>query len=340
MINAGFRTTFRDRMATKPGVDHGRSGAPAQPAGLTGRYRGVPIDDVTATAPPQLSPDGHWWWDGMAWIPAAERPGAPVAVAPVAVAAAVAVEPVLVPVAETVETVLPADESQPEPDPEPEPVVEQQPAPSWAAAPMPGNGIPHQAGPVQPFVAQPYVPQQFGGPPMGYSLAAAQSPGKTLGIVSLVLSLLWLGGLGSIGAIITGHMSRSTDRKAGAPQSGLALAGLILGYLGAVATVLILVASIALPVFLDQRAQARSAGLTSELRSAAVVQETLMTDYGSYATSADELVAAGYSGDPSVRLEVLAMDGVNYCLGAVVPEVGEALYFDSATGTVSPTPCY
>jgi hypothetical protein len=310
---------------------------------------------VTATAPPQLSPDGHWWWDGMAWIPAAERPGAPVAVAPVAVAAPVAVEPVavaapvavepvLVPVAkpvepvETVETVLPADESQPEPDPEPEPVVEQHPAPSWAAAPMPGNGIPHQAGPAQPFAAQPYVPQQFGGPPMGYALAVAQSPGKTLGIVSFVLSLAWMGGLGSIAAIVTGHMSRSKDRKAGAPQSGLALAGLILGYLGVV--LLPLLAAIAIPVFLDQRAQAQSAGLASELRNAAVVQETVMADYGSYATSADELVAAGYSGDPAVRLEVLAMDGVNYCLGAVVPEVGEALYFDSATGTVSPTPCY
>jgi hypothetical protein len=24
-----------------------------------------------ATAPPQLSPDGHWWWDGTQWLPAA-----------------------------------------------------------------------------------------------------------------------------------------------------------------------------------------------------------------------------------------------------------------------------
>ena len=22
------------------------------------------------SAPPQLSPDGHWWWDGHQWIPA------------------------------------------------------------------------------------------------------------------------------------------------------------------------------------------------------------------------------------------------------------------------------
>jgi hypothetical protein len=25
-------------------------------------------------APPQLSPDGHWWWDGTAWVPAAGHP--------------------------------------------------------------------------------------------------------------------------------------------------------------------------------------------------------------------------------------------------------------------------
>jgi hypothetical protein len=24
------------------------------------------------SAPPQYSPDGHWWWDGQQWIPALE----------------------------------------------------------------------------------------------------------------------------------------------------------------------------------------------------------------------------------------------------------------------------
>jgi hypothetical protein len=31
----------------------------------------VPSTQVEAhTAPPQLSPDGHWWWDGGQWVPA------------------------------------------------------------------------------------------------------------------------------------------------------------------------------------------------------------------------------------------------------------------------------
>jgi hypothetical protein len=312
----------------------------------------VPTDDVTATAPPQLSPDGHWWWDGTAWIPAAERPGAPVIVAPVIVAP-VAPEPVVAQSAApqtavleqpmVFEPVVAEEPVAPEPVVAEEPVVEQPAAPAWTSAPMPGHGIPHQPfggqpAPGQPLAPQPYVPQAFAGPPMGYSLATGQSPGKTLGIVSFVLSLAWMGGLGSLAAIITGHMSRSKDRKAGAPQSGLALAGLILGYLGL--AFLPLMAAVAIPVFLDQRAQAQSAELSAELRSAAVVQESLMVDYGSYATSADELAAAGHSGDPSVLLEVLAVDAVSYCLGAVVPEDGEALYYDSTTGTVSATPCY
>lgn len=280
----------------------------------------MPTDDVTTAAPPQLSPDGHWWWDGTAWVPAAERPGAPIAVAPEP-------EPEPVPVAAT----------EPEPVAEQslvaEPVAAQPPVASWAAtAPMPGNGIPHQPFSGQPFVAQPYTP--------GYSLAAAQSPGKTLGIVSLVLSLVWVGGLGSVAAAVTGHMSRSKDRKAGAPPSGLALAGLILGYLGALMMLVLLVAAVAIPVFLNERAQAASGELGAELRSAALVQEALYADYGSYATSAGELAGGGYSGDPSIRVEVLAVDAVSYCLGAVVPEVGDALYYDSTTGTVSPTPCY
>lgn len=294
----------------------------------------MPTDDVTTAAPPQLSPDGHWWWDGTAWIPAAERPGAPIAVA--ATSVPMASEPVASePVAERPVAAVPSVEQPPVEMFVEQPAFEQPVAPSWAAAPMPGNAIPHQPFSPQPFAGQPFVAQPYA---PGYSLAAAQSPGKTLGIVSLVLSLAWMGGLGSIAAIITGHMSRSKDRKAGAPQSGLALAGLILGYLGL--AFIPLMAAIAIPVFLDQRAQAQSAGLASELRSAAVVQETLFTDYGSYATSAAELAGGGYSGDPSIRLEVLAVDAVSYCLGAVAPEVGDALYYDSATGTVSPTPCY
>ena len=37
---------------------------------------GTPVQAATHSAPPQLSPDGHWWWDGQQWIPASSRPPA------------------------------------------------------------------------------------------------------------------------------------------------------------------------------------------------------------------------------------------------------------------------
>jgi hypothetical protein len=33
----------------------------------------VTAPEQAAAAPPQLSPDGHWWWDGASWVPAAVR---------------------------------------------------------------------------------------------------------------------------------------------------------------------------------------------------------------------------------------------------------------------------
>lgn len=55
-----------------------------------------------------------------------------------------------------------------------------------------------------------------------------------MAIGSLALSLLWLGGIGSVGAVVLGHMAkreiaRSRGRLSGA---GLATAGLVIGYIG------------------------------------------------------------------------------------------------------------
>ncbi len=62
------------------------------------------------------------------------------------------------------------------------------------------------------------------------------TPPKTnlMAVVSLVLSLLWLGGIGSVGAVVLGYMSKreiacSEGRETGA---NLATAGLVIGYIG------------------------------------------------------------------------------------------------------------
>jgi hypothetical protein len=55
-----------------------------------------------------------------------------------------------------------------------------------------------------------------------------------MAIGSLVLSLLWLGGIGSVGAVVLGHMSKREIARSQGRQSGanLATAGLVIGYVG------------------------------------------------------------------------------------------------------------
>jgi hypothetical protein len=68
-----------------------------------------------------------------------------------------------------------------------------------------------------------------------------------LAITSFVLSLctLLVGALASIPAVITGHISRSRARQEGRAPSGLALAGLIIGYIGIGITALLVVVFVA-----------------------------------------------------------------------------------------------
>ena len=86
---------------------------------------------------------------------------------------------------------------------------------------VPGGGYGDRGGPPP------------GGPPSGTPYGQPQ-PGSTntLAIVSLILGIMWLGWLGSILAVILGHVSLSQIKRTGQSGRGMAIAGLILGYLG------------------------------------------------------------------------------------------------------------
>lgn len=48
-------------------------GAPPQVQYAPPQFQVAPVQQaapVVPAAPPQLSPDGHWWWTGEAWVPA------------------------------------------------------------------------------------------------------------------------------------------------------------------------------------------------------------------------------------------------------------------------------
>lgn len=70
---------------------------------------------------------------------------------------------------------------------------------------------------------------------------------NSMAIGSLVLSLIWLGGLGSVGAVVLGHMAKREIARSQGRQSGanLATAGLVIGYIGVAIMVLYLLVYVA-----------------------------------------------------------------------------------------------
>lgn len=78
-------------------------------------------------------------------------------------------------------------------------------------------------------------------PEAGTPSTAPAAGTEGLAVVSLLLSILWLFGLGSIAGIITGVMARRRIRRSRGVRtgSGIALAGIIVGVLTLALTVLV-----------------------------------------------------------------------------------------------------
>jgi Na+/proline symporter len=72
-------------------------------------------------------------------------------------------------------------------------------------------------------------------------------------IASLVLSIVWVWGLGSLLAVIFAAVSFSDSRKAGQPKQGMAVAGMVIGIVGlagaALVTLLWIVAASSCPSY-------------------------------------------------------------------------------------------
>jgi hypothetical protein len=122
---------------------------------------------------------------------------------------------------------------------------------------QPGPGVP-PVPPASPSYNAP-GPAAYGQPAPGYGQPAAgygqPVAGKTntLAIVSLVASIagiviLW--GIGSIAAVICGHISLNQIKKTGEQGRGMALAGLIIGYAGIVLAIIGVIVAVALSAWL------------------------------------------------------------------------------------------
>ncbi len=103
--------------------------------------------------------------------------------------------------------------------------------------PPPANQPPAYQPPAAPAYGAPAAP------PYGQNGAYAQPYGQApagrynvLAIVSLVSAFFI-----SLVAIITGHIALSQIKKTGEKGRGLAIGGLVLGYLGVVATIIVVI---------------------------------------------------------------------------------------------------
>ena len=78
-----------------------------------------------------------------------------------------------------------------------------------------------------------YAPTARPAYPQGYGFSAQPVTGTNgLAVAALVLGILWLFWIGSILAVIFGHIAIAQTRRTGQTGRGLAIAGLALGYIG------------------------------------------------------------------------------------------------------------
>ena len=125
-----------------------------------------------------------------------------------------------------------------------------------------------------------YPPAQY---PGGYFPPPQQAPtdGKaTASLVFGILSILCLGILAGIPAIILGHLSRGEVKRSMGRVSGagMALAGLIMGYIS-IGVTLLIVPAIVLPNLLRARISANESAAASTMRTINTSQVTYSTTY-------------------------------------------------------------
>ena len=107
------------------------------------------------------------------------------------------------------------------------------PPPNWPpeqerGAPTPDS--PRAATPRVPPAWTPGYPGAHGYP--GYPGYPIQRPTNGFAIASLVLGIIWIYWIGSILALIFGYIARKQIRERGEGGGGLAIAGIVLGWVG------------------------------------------------------------------------------------------------------------
>lgn len=176
-----------------------------------------------------------------------------------------------------------------------------------------------------PAPAQQYVP--YGAPPQ----PAGGSDGKA--IASLILSILWIGGIGSLIAIILGHLSRSGARKTNRQPSGVALAGVIIGYIGLVGAAVVASLVIAFGGKISHAIQA-----DDTLNSISDAESNYHDTNGQYTGDLSTLQQYGYHPRKDVAVQLISATSDTYCFSAPTA-FGDFDYISQDRSDASSDPC-
>ncbi|WP_448641680.1 DUF4190 domain-containing protein [Geodermatophilus sp. URMC 63] len=102
----------------------------------------------------------------------------------------------------------------------------------------------HGGGPPQgPYGPPPGFPGHGHLPPYGYGYLPRRTNG--FAIASMVLGIVWIYWIGSVLALVFGYVARSQIRERGEGGDGMAIAGIVLGWIGVGVLGLALLAGIA-----------------------------------------------------------------------------------------------
>lgn len=197
-------------------------------------------------------------------------------------------------------------------------------APSAPPPPPYGAPPPQYAAPPQDSGPVPYAPGHY---PQG------PAPWTTngLAVASVVLSILWLGGIGTVLGIVFGHVSRSQIKKRPQRGAGIALAGLIIGYLGLIGTA-VLYANLSTIIHSNT---VQNVIAQQDIDHAASAEHDYFKANGSFTSSGLDLRSHGFAPVGDDTIAVLADKHVGYCIVGGHREHSTWYLYDSTSGGLS-----
>ena len=135
-------------------------------------------------------------------------------------------------------------------------------------------------------------------------VGSAAVPTSTLAIWSLVLGILALplAGLTAIPAVICGHLALGKIKRSGGTQAGggLAIAGLVTGYLGFCILGIAVLAGLTAPLVIRQKKKADQTEAISNARAIGIALFEFESEYNSYPNDATAAVVADATTTPQI----------------------------------------